>query len=109
MSLVTRKKKKKKKKIRVNLPLLLLLIELFPVQLDFVNYFKKVFLHVSLGIWNIKINTFFINLVLGRADHISRLYNAATSQLYNQGILKAIFIDLEKASDMVWHDGLYTH
>ena len=40
------------------------------------------------------------------ADHISRIYTDANIQLHNQGITKAIFIDLEKAFDMIWHDGL---
>lgn len=39
-------------------------------------------------------------------DHISKLYNDANIQLKHQGLMKAIFVDLEKAFDMVWHDGL---
>ena len=40
------------------------------------------------------------------SDHLARLYHAANVQIHNQGVLKAIFVDLEKAFDMIWHDGL---
>jgi ribonuclease HI len=40
------------------------------------------------------------------SDNIARLYNDAIAQLNDQGILKAIFLDITKAFDMVWHNGL---
>lgn len=42
------------------------------------------------------------------SDHIARIYTAANHSLHSQELTKAIFIDIQKAFDMVWHDGLLT-
>jgi ribonuclease HI len=39
-------------------------------------------------------------------DNIARIYHDALLQVHDKGLTKAIFIDITKAFDMVWHDGL---
>jgi ribonuclease HI len=40
------------------------------------------------------------------SDHLARIYSDANYSLHNNNLTKAIFVDINKAFDMVWHDGL---